>query len=548
MKKLITIIILFSSICFAQNITWSDVTAFYNLPDGVKLFTGERTSPILKAYYFDVDLNNPKLAIRPYISTSPSTVNVLNSRFGAYASVNGGFFGGTTSYSAVIYPNEVKAQNIASVTRNSKTYPVMRSFFGMKNNRELSVDWIYHFNNTLAGIYTYSAPLNYAYNDPTPLAAPLQSNGTEYQNLLVGIGGGPALVKNGQVNITYNQEVMWGSGVGLDNRDPRTAVGYTSNKHVIILVADGRQTISEGLSLPELAQVFVNLGCVEAMNLDGGGSTQMALGNQFVNSPSEQRSVPVILSITHVDSLHLPKEPTFEKIIDTGDPEASLNGPDWFPTANTGFWGTTSAQLNAVGIGLSYAQFNLNLTKEASYEVYGWWVSSANRCKTTPFIIKHKGITDTVKVDQTLNGSSWKKIGTYTFDGSADETVKISDAGTGSAVYVVADAIRLVSYDSIFVVSVDDKDIKPLSFNLEQNYPNPFNPTTIINYSIVENGPVNISVYNVLGQKVNEIINKTQNAGEYSVSFDAQNLCSGIYFYTLKTNNFTQTKKMMLVR
>ncbi|MFH0735356.1 MAG: phosphodiester glycosidase family protein [bacterium] len=547
MKKWLTIIIFISSVCFGQTITWTDVSAFYNLPEGVKLFSGERTSPILKAYYYDVDLNNPKLAIRPYATTSPSTVNVLNARFGAYASVNGGFFGGTTSYSAVIYPNEVKAQNIASVTRNNQTYPLIRSFFGMKTNKELSIDWIYHFNNTIAGIYTYAAPLNYIYNDPTPLAAPLQTNGTQYQDLLVGIGGGPTLVKNGQVNVTYNQEVMWGSGVGLDNRDPRTALGYTGNKHVIILVADGRQTISEGLGLTELAQEFINLGCVEAMNLDGGGSTQMALGNQFINSPSEQRAVPVIFSITHIDSLHLPKEPTFEKVIDTGDPEASLNGPDWFPTANTGFWGTTPAQLNAVGVGDSYAQFNLNLSKEALYDVYGWWVSSANRCKTTPFFIKHKNGTDTVKVDQTLNGSSWKLIGTYTFDGLTDETVKISDAGTGSAVYVVADAIRLVSYDSVFV-AVKNEDLKQLFFDLEQNYPNPFNPSTIINYSIMESGLVNISVYNTLGQKVSEILNKTQNPGNYSVNFDAQNLSSGVYFYTLKTNNFTQTKKMILVR
>ena len=547
MKKLLTIIVFLSTVCFGQNIIWTDVSAFYNLPEGVKLFSGERTSPILKAYYYDVDLNNPKLAIRPYATTSPSTVNVLNARFGAYASVNGGFFGGTTSYSAVIYPNEVKAQNIASVTRNNQTYPLIRSFFGMKTNKELSIDWIYHFNNTISGIFTYTSPLNYIYNDPTPKAAPLQTNGTQYQDLLVGIGGGPTLVKNGQVNVTYNQEVMWGSGVGLDNRDPRTALGYTSNKHVIILVADGRQTISEGLGLTELAQEFINLGCVEAMNLDGGGSTQMALGNQFINSPSEQRAVPVILSITHIDSLHLPKEPTFEKIIDTGDPEASLNGPDWFPTANTGFWGTTPAQLNAIGVGDSYAQFNLNLSKEALYEVYGWWVSSANRCKTTPFIIKHKNGTDTVKVDQTLNGSSWKLIGAYTFDGSADETVKISDAGTGSAVYVVADAVRLVSYDSVFV-AVENEDVKQLSFGLEQNYPNPFNPSTIINYSIRESGLVNLSVYNTLGQKVGNIVNKTQNPGNYSVNFEAQNLSSGVYFYTLKTNNFTQTKKMILVR
>ncbi len=548
MKKLLLFLVLIYSISFGENITWTDVTSNYNLPNGVKLFKGTRTSPILQAYYFDVDLNNPNIAIRPYLATSAATVKVLNAQFGAYASVNGGFFGGSTSYSAVIYPNEVKAQNVGSLTRNGLTYPVMRGFFGMKNNRELSVDWIYHFNNTMAGIYKYDNPLNYIYNDPNPKPAPTQSTGIVYDSLLVGIGGGPVLVKNGQVHVTYNEEIMWGSGVGLDNGDPRTAIGYTANKHVLIMVVDGRQsTISTGIGLTALAQEFITLGCVEALNLDGGGSTQMAVGNQFVNSPSEQRAVPVIFAITHSDSLHLPKEPTFEKIIDTGDPEASLNGPDWFPTANTGFYGTTAAQLNAVGTGESYAQFNLNLTKEASYQVYGWWVASSNRCKNTPFIIEHKDGIDTVRADQSTSGSTWKLIGTYTFAGTSNENVKISDAGTGSNVYVVADAIRLVSYDSVFV-SVDETVSTPVDFNLSQNYPNPFNPSTTINYSIADQQFVNLTIYNIVGEKVKELVNQEQNTGNYSVNFNAEGLSSGTYFYTLRAGNIITTKKMTLLK
>ncbi len=555
MKRLILLFLLCSSYFFAQTITWTEIGSFYNLPAGVKLYEGTRTSPKLKAYYFDVDLNSPKIAVRPYVTSSPSTVNVLTSRFGAYAAINGGFFGGSTSYSTVVYPNEVKAQNVGSVTRNNQSYPVIRSFFGVKTDKQPSVDWIYHFNNTIQGIYTFNQPLQYAYNAPSPLPTPQQSQGSVYQNLLVGIGGGPTLVKNGQVHITYNEEIMWGSGVGLDNRDPRTAVGYTADKHVIMIVADGRQTDSEGLSLTELAQVFINLGCVEAMNLDGGGSTQMALGNQFMNSPSEQRAVPVIFAITHIDSLHLPKEPTFEKVIDTGDPEASLNGPDWFPTANTGFWGTTAAQLNAVGSGDSYAQFNLNLEKEASYEVYAWWVSSSNRSKTTPFIITHKNGIDTVKKDQSVNGSSWVKIGTYTFAGTSNENIKLTDAGSPSGTYVVADAIRLISYDSTFVVSVNDNiENLPKSFSLSQNYPNPFNPTTKIAFSLNETSNLSLIVYNSLGEQVATLINNnTLTKGNHFVVWNAKNdngniVPSGIYFYSLQTNGKTITKKMALVK
>lgn len=547
MKKLLLFLVFIYSFSFGENITWTDVTSNYNLPNGVKLFKGTRTTPLLQAYYFDVDLNNPNIAIRPYLAASAATVKVLNAQFGAYASVNGGFFGGSTSYSAVIYPNEVKAQNIASVTRNGLTYPLMRGFFGMKNNRELSVDWIYHFNNTMAGIYKYDNPINYIYNDPTPQTAPTQSAGTVYDSLLIGIGGGPVLVKNGQVHVTYNEEIMWGSGVWLNNSDPRTAIGYTANKHVLIMVVDGRQgTISAGIGLTDLAQEFITLGCVEALNLDGGGSTQMAVGNQFVNSPSEQRAVPVIFAITHTDSLHLPKVPTFEKIIDTGDPEVQMVG-NWNASANAGFWGTTPSLIKSIGNGESYAQFNLNLTKEASYQVYGWWVASSNRCKNTPYIITHKNGIDTVRADQSTSGSTWKLIGTYTFAGTSNENVKISDAGTGSNVYVVADAIRLVSYDSVFV-SVDETISTPVNFNLSQNYPNPFNPSTTINYSIADQQFVNLSIYNIVGEKVKELVNQEQNTGNYSVNFNAEGLSSGVYFYTLRTGNFVTTKKMTLLK
>ena len=457
MKKSLLLIALFAYSCFAQTITWTEITSQYSsLPQGVKLFKGERSSPALQAYYFDVDLNNSKLAVRPYTTSSFATVPSLTKKFGAFAAVNGGFFGASGSYSAVVYPNEVKAQNVPSVTRNNQTYPVVRSFFAINTDRSMSVDWIYHFGGGVSDIYKFDAPLNYANNDPTPLPAPDKTNGTQYSKLLVGIGGGPTLVKNGKVDVTYDQEIMWGSGVGT-TPDPRTAVGYTSDKHVIILVADGRIAASAGLSLNELAQVMINLGCVEALNLDGGGSTQMAVGDTYVNNPST-RDLPSILAIVSSDSLNIPKTPVFEKIIDTGDEGAVLEGNGWFASANPGYYGSTKSELNPKGDGSAYALFNPGVSVSASYDVYGWWVASSNRCSDTPFIIKHKYGTDTVRVDQTTDGSQWKLIGSYVFSGDTTDKVIISNAATNGD-YIVADAIRLVSYDSSTVTSVNNEFI-----------------------------------------------------------------------------------------
>lgn len=90
----------------------------------------------------------------------------------------------------------------------------------------------------------------------------------------------------------------------------------------------------------------------------------------------------------------------------------------------------------------------------------------------------------------------------------------------------------------------------PNRFLLQQNYPNPFNPTTKINYEIKSSGFVSLKIFDLLGKEVASLVNEKQNAGSYTVNFDSFefNLPSGIYFYTLKTDGFTETKKMVLLK
>ena len=88
----------------------------------------------------------------------------------------------------------------------------------------------------------------------------------------------------------------------------------------------------------------------------------------------------------------------------------------------------------------------------------------------------------------------------------------------------------------------------PGKFSLEQNYPNPFNPSTVIKYDIANAGNVSLKIFNVIGQQVAVLQDGFKNAGSYEVNFNAFNLPSGVYFYTIKTNDFTDTKKMLLVK
>jgi hypothetical protein len=94
-------------------------------------------------------------------------------------------------------------------------------------------------------------------------------------------------------------------------------------------------------------------------------------------------------------------------------------------------------------------------------------------------------------------------------------------------------------------VSVNEDNLLN-TYYLSQNFPNPFNPSTSISYNVGERGLVQLKVYNVLGVEVASLVNEQQNAGNYTIGFDAARLSSGVYFYSLSVNNFTQTRKMIL--
>jgi len=88
----------------------------------------------------------------------------------------------------------------------------------------------------------------------------------------------------------------------------------------------------------------------------------------------------------------------------------------------------------------------------------------------------------------------------------------------------------------------------PDKYALEQNYPNPFNPTTTINFSLPEATQAALTIYNVLGQKVTELVNSKLEAGRYSYQWNAQNAATGMYIYELRTDKFVSVKKMVLIK
>jgi len=149
------------------------------------------------------------------------------------------------------------------------------------------------------------------------------------------------------------------------------------------------------------------------------------------------------------------------------------------------------------------------------------------------------------EVEASNDGETFNKVGFVAGHGNSNSPKSYSYLASVAVSYRLKQIDTDGSFEYSAVVSVSGTLSKT---ELSQNYPNPFNPTTEISFSIAKAGNTELSIYNILGQKVTTLVSKELNAGSHKYQFDASNLTSGIYFYKLQSGDFTSIKKMMLLK
>ncbi len=147
--------------------------------------------------------------------------------------------------------------------------------------------------------------------------------------------------------------------------------------------------------------------------------------------------------------------------------------------------------------------------------------------------------------------ADFRKIGFVAGKGTTTEKQNYSFSVSNllSSVSKFEFRLKQIDTDGKFAYSnILSVELKPETYSLSQNYPNPFNPNTVINYQLPISGNVKLVVFDMLGRELLTLVNEEKLAGSYSVKFDGSKMTSGIYFYKISAGNYTETKKMMLVK
>lgn len=315
-RNILFFLFLTTRFCFAQApVRWQKMDSLYGpLPPSVHVF---KTSDSLNgtpfiAYYVSANLKDKNILFAAQTGNSqlytPSQY-YLQERSPLLV-VNCTFFSPETkrNLNLVMKKGRLVAYNIVSIKGIGHDsllyyYPT-RSAIGIDRKRRADVAWIFTDSARRKPYAFEFEPALSKGEDANPVITDLSNVEWKWWKMQTAVGGGPTLIHDGSIHITSKEEQMF---AGKENeKHPRTAMGYTANHRLIILVIQGRfPGVAEGASLEQEAKILKDLGCYEALNLDGGGSTCMLVNGKETVKPSDkqgQRPVPAVFMIKRANN------------------------------------------------------------------------------------------------------------------------------------------------------------------------------------------------------------------------------------------------------
>lgn len=321
-RILLLLLFQFSTFITFSQIKWQNVDSLYQpLPSSVHIyFTNEPidTSPF-RAYYLIADLKDKKLDFTVDTSRdrrlTPSTFYERNNK--ALVVVNTTFFSFETNRNLNVVIKNGKMVSYTAPVRGTDKDSINRYYYfkgaiGISSNRKADIAWLlsdsaiqypiaYQFPVKRIQWGKFQPDIVFSYNDSIYIfdGPSLKKIINNRWKVLTAVGGGPVLLQENRIMITNDEERMF-AGKAINDKHPRTAMGYTKDGKLIILVIEGRNKNAGGATLTQEAQIFKDLGCWEALNLDGGGSSCMLVNGKEtikVSDASGQRPVPAVFII-----------------------------------------------------------------------------------------------------------------------------------------------------------------------------------------------------------------------------------------------------------
>ena len=251
----------------ALGVVWAPVDSLNaELPRGVRVLAGVSASDTLRAWAAVLD----GVALDMVVADSVQGTSAFAHAQGACAAINAGYFDMATGapIGLVVDEGAVRAPAFREVTRGDLVYPVVRGAVGVTESGRVEIRWAGDENGQ---VYSLDRP-----HPNRPGVPSLIGLVGEPWRVRDAVGAGPVLLRDGRAVVTSDAEAFFGTAIPA-RRHPRSAVATAPNGRVWLVVVDGRQPASRGVTLGELALLLRGLGATAALNLDGGGSSALAV-------------------------------------------------------------------------------------------------------------------------------------------------------------------------------------------------------------------------------------------------------------------------------